>query len=124
MSSEHHPTTEWRSERQPIETPLFTDAETALHKTRDIVGRKWHPVLLYYLLQDGPLGFNELKERTDSISSKMLSESLTDLEDAELVTRELLNDQPLRVEYAISEQGQALGPVIEEMINWGIQEDN
>ncbi len=122
MSSEQHATTAWTDEKRTVETPLFADAETALHATRDIVGRKWHPVLLFYLLQDGPLGFSALKGRTDGISSKMLSESLSDLEEAGLVTRELLDEQPVRVEYTVSEQGKTLAPVIESMVNWGLQE--
>lgn len=121
MSSEQHTTTAWTDEKRGVETPLFADAETALHVTRDIVGRKWHPVLLFYLLQDGPLGFSALKGRTDGISSKMLSESLSDLEEEGLVTRELLDDQPVRVEYTISERGETLAPVIESMVNWGLE---
>lgn len=101
---------------------MFADAEAALHTTRDIVGRKWHPVVLFHLLQDGPLGFSALKERADGISSKMLSEGLSDLEDEGLVTRTVLNDEPVRVEYALSERGEALGPVIEAMVNWGVQQ--
>ncbi|MEF8786452.1 MAG: helix-turn-helix domain-containing protein [Haloarculaceae archaeon] len=123
MSSEQHTKTAWADEQRAVEIPLFADAETALHATRDIVGRKWHPVLLFYLFQDGPLGFSALKERTDGISSKMLSESLSDLEDAGLVTRELLDDQPVRVEYAVSERGETLGPVIEAMVDWGLEGD-
>jgi DNA-binding HxlR family transcriptional regulator len=107
---------------EPTDTPLFVDAEAALHATRDVVGRKWHPVLLYYLLEEGPLGFSALKDRIDGISSKMLSEGLSDLEEAGLVTRELLDDQPVRVEYDISERGQTLGPVISEMVHWGVEE--
>jgi DNA-binding HxlR family transcriptional regulator len=52
----------------------------------------------------------------------MLSEGLSDLEEAGLVTRELLDDQPVRVEYDISERGQTLGPVISEMVHWGVEE--
>jgi DNA-binding HxlR family transcriptional regulator len=123
MSSERHTSTAWTGEERAVETPLFADVETALHTTRDIVGRKWHPVLLFYLLQDGPLGFSSLKERADGISSKMLSESLTDLEEAGLITRQVLDEQPIRVEYTVSERGETLGPVIEAMVDWGIQED-
>jgi DNA-binding HxlR family transcriptional regulator len=123
MSSERHTSTAWTSEQRAVERPLFADPETALQTTRDIVGRKWHPVLLFYLLQEGPLGFSALKERADGISSKMLSESLTDLEDAGLITRQVLDEQPVRVEYTVSERGRTLGPVIDAMVDWGIQEE-
>jgi DNA-binding HxlR family transcriptional regulator len=107
---------------EPTDTQLFVDAEAALHATRDVVGRKWHPVLLYYLLEEGPLGFSALKDRVDGISSKMLSESLSDLEDAGLVTRAVLDDRPVRVEYDLSERGETLGPVVSEMVHWGVEE--
>ena len=119
MSSEHHATTDWERGNGALQVPLFTDTETVLHGMQDIVGRKWHPILVYYLLTDGPLGFSALKSRVDGISSKMLSESLSDLEDADLVTRDLLNDQPVRVEYTLTDRGEALEPLITEMVRWG-----
>ena len=122
MSSEQQTTVAWPSDDQAVETPLFADAEAALHTTRDVVGRKWHPVILFHLLSEGALGFSALKERADGISSKMLSESLSDLEESGLVTRELLDEKPVRVEYTVSERGESLGPVIEAMVDWGIEE--
>jgi DNA-binding HxlR family transcriptional regulator len=119
MRSEHHGATDWTNGGAAGATPLLTDAEAALHEIQDIVGRKWHPVLLYHLLRDGPLGFSALKSRVDGISSKMLSEGLSDLEDADLVSRELLSDQPVRVEYRLTERGSALEGVITGMVRWG-----
>ena len=123
MSSEQQTPVAWTTDEQSVEAPLFADPESALHTTRDVVGRKWHPVILFHLLRDGPLGFSALKERADGISSKMLSESLSDLEENGLVTRELLDEKPVRVEYTVSERGESLAPVIEAMVDWGIQED-
>jgi DNA-binding HxlR family transcriptional regulator len=51
----------------------------------------------------------------------MLSESLSVLEEHGVVARELLNDQPVRVEYALTERGEALEGVITEMIHWGTE---
>lgn len=119
MSSGQQTATD-RTNRNPgATTPLFTDPEAVLHGMQDIVGRKWNPVLLYYLLTDGPLRFSTLKTRVDGISSKMLSESLSDLEEAGLVSRELLNDQPVRVEYALTDRGRSLEAVIVGMVEWG-----
>jgi len=118
MSSGHSSATD-RIDGTPAATPLFADPETALHEVQEVVGRKWHPVLLYYLLTDGPLQFSTLKTRGDDISSKMPSAGLSDLEEAGLVSRELLSDQPLRVEYAVTERGEALEDVILGMVQWG-----
>lgn len=105
--------------RSTIETPVFADGEALLHGMQEIVGRKWHPVILYRLLEDGPTGFSDLKRRVDGISSKMLSESLTTLEAAAVVDRTQVNDRPVRVEYTLTDRGQRLEPVIAEMIHWG-----
>lgn len=118
MSSGQHTTAEWGN-GEPTTRTLCADAETALHGMQEVVGRKWNPVLLYYLLTEGPLGFSALKTRVDGISSKMLSESLSDLEESGLVSRELLSDQPVRVEYALTERGESLEPVVVEMVQWG-----
>ena len=102
-----------------VDLPRFTDPQQAIRSMHDIVGRKWHPILIYHLLDDGPLGFSALKDRVDGISSKMLSESLDDLQTAGLVSRELLSDQPVRVEYSLTARGRALEPLVTEMVRWG-----
>jgi DNA-binding HxlR family transcriptional regulator len=103
--------------------PLFTGVEEALLSMQGIVGRKWQPIIVYHLLEDGPLGFSAVKDDVGGISSKMLSESLDDLEAAGLIDRTLLSDQPVRVEYALTERGASLEPLITEMVNWGAEHD-
>jgi DNA-binding HxlR family transcriptional regulator len=102
--------------------PVY-DVQDIFLSMQEIVGRKWHPILLYHLLDEGPLGFSALKDRVGGISSKMLSESLSDLEEAGLVSRELLSDQPLRVEYSVTDRGASLEPLIAEMVAWGYEHD-
>lgn len=87
--------------------------------TARLVGKKWHPVIVHRLLTNGPLGFNALKEEVDGISSKVLSDSLDDLETKRLVDREIVNDKPVRVEYSLTETGESLRPVIFAMRDWG-----
>lgn len=101
------------------DTELFADAEPALHEMQEIVGRKWHPILLHYLLTNGSMSFSALKSNIDGISAKMLSKSLSLLEDTGLVTREVISDQPVRVEYSLTERGASLERLLSEMIMWG-----
>lgn len=126
MSSGQQRTVDWKENRGTTGTPLFTDAESVLHDMQSVIGRKWNPVLVYHLLTDEPLGFSELKRRVDGISSKMLSESLSDLEELGLVKRDMLSDQPVRVSYTLTDRGESLKPVLFEMVDWGSEhiEDN
>jgi DNA-binding HxlR family transcriptional regulator len=87
--------------------------------TASLIGKKWHPVIVHRLLENGPSGFNELKEDVDGISSKVLSDSLEDLEKKDLVDRDIVNKRPFRVEYSLTEHGQALKPVILSMAQFG-----
>jgi DNA-binding HxlR family transcriptional regulator len=87
--------------------------------TATLIGRKWHPVIVHRLLEKGPLGFNTLESEVDGISSKVLSDSLDDLEEAKLVDREIVSEKPFRVAYSLTERGEDLEDVIEAMAEWG-----
>jgi DNA-binding HxlR family transcriptional regulator len=87
--------------------------------TATLIGKKWHPVIIHRLLEQGPLGFNDLKAEVDGISSKVLSDSLSDLEETNLVDRNIISEKPFRVEYSLTERGRDLRPVIEAMEEWG-----
>ncbi|MFB6149842.1 MAG: winged helix-turn-helix transcriptional regulator [Halobacteriales archaeon] len=89
--------------------------------TSSLIGKKWHPVIIHRLLEHGPSGFNELKTNVDGVSSKVLSESLEDLEEKQLVDREIINEKPFRVQYSLTPHGQSLEPVIEAMRDWGLE---
>lgn len=87
--------------------------------TSSLICRKWHPVIVHRLLENGSLGFNELKRGVDGISAKVLTDSLDDLEERGIVVREEISEKPVRVDYSLTELGQSLNPVISEMYDWG-----
>ncbi|PSQ18631.1 transcriptional regulator [Halobacteriales archaeon QS_8_69_26] len=89
--------------------------------TASLIGKKWHPVIVHRLLENGPMGFNDLKEEVDGISSKVLSDSLEDLEEKRLVNREIVSEKPFRVEYSLTEHGRSLEGVITSMRDWGME---
>jgi DNA-binding HxlR family transcriptional regulator len=87
--------------------------------TATLIGKKWHPVIIHRLLEHGPSGFNELKEDVDGVSSKVLSDSLEDMEEKQLVDREIVSEKPFRVQYSLTAHGHSLEPVINAMRDWG-----
>jgi len=120
MSSEST-TASWNGSSAGTDTLLFTDPEEVFDAVQDTLGRKWHLRIVYQLLENGPMGFSALKSEVVGVSSKMLSESLTRLEDDGLVDREIVSDQPVRVEYSLTEQGRALQPVVSAVVEWGAE---
>ncbi|MFB6121195.1 MAG: winged helix-turn-helix transcriptional regulator [Halobacteriaceae archaeon] len=93
----------------------------ALSSTAKLIGKKWHPVIVARLLERDPLGFNRLQEAVDGISSKVLSDSLEDLEEKQLVERTVVSEKPFRVEYALTDTGESLEPVVNAMRDWGAE---
>jgi len=89
--------------------------------TASLICKKWHPVIVHRLLEHGPSGFNELKDDVDGISSKVLSSSLDDLEEKQLVDREIISKKPIRVQYSLTDHGRSLEPVIFAMRDWGLE---
>lgn len=84
-----------------------------------VLGRKWHPVIIHRLANHGPLGFGELDGKIQGVSGKVLSESLTDLEDKGLVDRTVDDEKPVRVEYSLTTHGRGLEDAIDELHRWG-----
>lgn len=86
--------------------------------TSELLGRKWHPVIVHRLLQK-PMGFNELQREVHHISDKVLSDSLEDLRDKGIVQKEVLQEKPKKVKYSLTEIGESLEKVIQPMYDWG-----
>jgi DNA-binding HxlR family transcriptional regulator len=86
--------------------------------TAELMGRKWHPVIVHRLMQK-PMGFNELRRETHKISDKVLSDSLEDLQEREIVEKEVINQKPKEVRYSLTGRGESLKPVITAMRDWG-----
>ncbi|RKG63338.1 transcriptional regulator [Corallococcus sp. CA054B] len=83
----------------------------------DLLGRRWTGVILR-ILMDGPCRFGELTERIGTISERVLSERLKDLEAEGIVERHVDPGPPIRSEYRLTEKGQAFWKVIDELGKW------
>jgi DNA-binding HxlR family transcriptional regulator len=81
------------------------------------IGGKYKGRILYALKEE-ILRYGELKRTIEGITTKMLTQTLKELEADELVTRKVYLEVPPRVEYALSETGTELIPFIIQMSNW------
>ena len=86
--------------------------------TVQIIGSKWKLLILRNLLTR-PWWFNELRKNLEGISQKVLTDSLRSMEEDGIVTRTMYPEVPPRVEYALSELGESIRPIIDAMAEWG-----
>lgn len=92
--------------------------ECPVATTVALIGSKWKLLIIRNLLQR-PWRFNELKKDLDGISQKVLTDSLRSMEADGLITRTVYPEVPPRVEYALSDLGQTLKPILDSIVEWG-----
>ena len=90
----------------PVETTLM------------IIGDKWK-VLILRDLMNGTKRFGELKKSIGSVSQKVLTAQLRDMEEKALLIRKVYAEVPPRVEYTLTETGYSLKPILDAMSRWG-----
>ena len=90
----------------PVETTLM------------LIGDKWK-VLILRDLMPGTKRFGELKRSIGSVSQKVLTAQLRDMEKNGLVNRKVFPEVPPHVEYSLTELGQSLKPILDAMQSWG-----
>lgn len=94
--------------------------ECPVATTVSIIGSKWKLLIIRNLLVR-PWRFNELKKDLDGISQKILTDSLHSMENDGIVTRTVYPEVPPRVEYALSELGESMRPILDAMSQWGTE---
>ena len=90
----------------PVETTLM------------LISDKWK-VLILRDLMPGTRRFGELKKSIGTVSQKVLTAQLRDMEAKGLVTRRVYAEVPPRVEYSLSDLGRSLKPILDAMWSWG-----
>ena len=90
----------------PVETTLM------------MIGDKWK-VLILRDLMNGTMRFGELKKSIGSVSQKVLTAQLRDMEEKELLVRKVYAEVPPRVDYTLTETGYSLKPVLDSLSAWG-----
>ncbi|MEV6395179.1 helix-turn-helix domain-containing protein [Streptomyces sp. NPDC051907] len=95
-----------------------TSYHCGLDAAVDVVGGKWKPLILW-ALHDGTHRFGELKRHVAGVSEKMLIQQLRELEADGVVHREVYREVPPRVEYSLTELGEALNTALLPLGEWG-----
>ena len=94
------------------------DVNCPITATLEYIGGRWKSVILYYLTS-GKRRFGEIAVRLPTISRKVLTQQLKELERDGLVVRKQFKEIPPRVEYSLTDLGKSLTSVFKEMSNWG-----
>jgi len=88
--------------------------------TMGIIGGKWKTVILYHLMQDETLRYNELRKKMSHVTERTLSLQLQQLQEDKVITRKVYTSKPpLKVEYSLTEFGKTLTPLLQAIADWG-----
>lgn len=87
--------------------------------TLDIFNDRWKLSVIWHLL-DGDKRFKELHEVINEITQKTLTIKLKELEEKNIINREVFAQVPPKVVYSLTQTGEKLKPVLDEMYKWGI----
>ena len=99
--------------RKIIENPNKCPVTHAMN----IIGGKWKPIIIY-LLSRGDLRFGKLLMFMPSISRKVLTDQLREMEIDGLINREKFAETPPRVEYSLTKSSENLIPLLESLADW------
>lgn len=87
------------------------------HQATELIGRRWTGVILR-ALRAGVCRFSELRASIPSLSDRMLSERLKELEREGIVLRTVFPETPVRIDYHLTPKGEALGGVMDALADW------
>src|ERR687893_3225922 len=87
---------------------------SAYHQAVELIGKRWTGAIVFVLM-DGPLRFSEVKLLVPDLSDRLLSERLKELESEGIVRRRELGRAPVHVQYALTDKGVALEPVVRSL---------
>lgn len=87
--------------------------------TLSIISGKWKIVILWHLGHEGPHRFGELFRLFKNISNRILTKQLRELEQDNIITRNIYDEIPPRVEYLMTDRGMTILPIVDAMFDWG-----
>ena len=110
------------SKRKETSTNYINEQELAqcpVNYTIGLIGGRWKTLIIYNL-SAGTMRFSELRKSLPGVTEKMLTQQLRELEKDGLVDRKVYLEVPPRVEYSLSATGKTLGPVMNNIAQWGL----
>ncbi|MBI3219353.1 MAG: helix-turn-helix transcriptional regulator [Bacteroidetes bacterium] len=84
-----------------------------------LISGRWKLIIIWQL-KDGTLRFSDLQKAIPHTSKKMLTQQLKELENDGLVSRKVYPEVPPRVEYTLTDLASSLMPILESLLNWGV----
>ena len=87
------------------------------HRASELIGRRWTGAIIFCLLKS-KCRFATLRDAIPDITDRMLSDRLQELEQEGIVERTVIPDMPVRVEYALTRKGRALGTAVDAIAEW------
>ena len=90
-----------------------------LHEAVELVGKRWTGAIVYVLLERRqPMRFSQIAGAVPQLSDRLLSERMKELEAEGIVERRVIDETPVRVEYVLTEKGEALQPAVMALKRW------
>ena len=94
---------------------------TAVHDSMDVLSGKWKIPILSSICYYNKRRFSDILNDINGISNRMLSKELKELEINQLVSRTVLDTQPIAVEYQLTDHGLTLRTIINQLTEWGME---
>ena len=106
--------------RNQVVDPLFP--KCPIRNVLSRIGDRWS-LLVLLTLQDNehPMRFRDLCKAIPDVSQKMLTSTLRELEADDLIKRTAYPEVPSRVEYELTERGQSLSPLLNQLVDWSLE---
>jgi len=93
--------------------------ECPVETSLELISGKWKPRILWRLHTRGVQRFAEIRRGMDEVTPKMLTQQLRELERDGLIIRTVYAQMPPKVEYALSDFGRTLEPILDQLAHWG-----
>lgn len=96
--------------------------DSAIDAAMSVIEGRWKTFIICVLARNGaPMRFNQLINRVDGISPRIFTIQLKELENDGIIFRNVLSTSPKYVEYSLTERGESLLPILDQLADWGLK---